>query len=409
MQIANKICKIIKSDYNICMKSKPQESDFDGVYRWENMPIDTLAKIDKKTGDGFMLNKPLYGDMIDGLSQEEKKKIKQVIFDVLDEKIDKDIFKKTHIKNGKLILWQKNYSKILDDDKVKIKLKGKNRIWNAHDRLWHIYINNKKYFIKNISNSAYSIILWEKVRLKWSLEYKWLEYIDNYFEYSDDINIIKPVIVLDKWEDHLIIYPFVKWLVNWLELKKSHPELHSKLSQKYDSIFKKILSEWIVWDIKPANVFVDIKTEKIYIFDPVYNELWENLQSLEDKKIIFWLLRSSLIDKLRIQWSVAYKIYNWRTLAFDNFDNDMLNLFVKWIKKYRISIYNIIRKLKHKLNKAKIQKVKQNFDLETDFDPTSWEINIFTSLEEKHSAIDNYSKQIKLLQDFHKMINFKNK
>ena len=394
------------------MKSKPQESDFDGVYRWENIPIDTLARIDSKTGDGFMINKPLYRDMIEGLSIEDKKKTKQIIFGILNYAISSKSFSSDESMKAmeEKVLLSSFWDEVCIDWSALFEcMVWESKYWNTYDRLVRMTINNKQYFIKSIDDSANATIIWNKHYVTAKTEYKWLEYIDNYFKYSDDINIIKPIIVLDRWEDHLIIYPFVEWLVNWSDLKESNSELHSKLSKKYDSIFKKILSEWIIWDIKSANVFVDIKTEKIYIFDPVYNELWENLQSLEDKKIIFWLLRSSLIDKLRTQWSVAYKIYNWRTLALDNFDNDMFNLFVKWIKKYRISIYNIIRKLKHKLNKAKIQEVKQNFDLETDFDPASWEINTFGSLEEKQSAIDNYSQQIKLLQDFHKMINFKNK
>lgn len=394
------------------MKLKYNESDFEGVYRWENMPMDTLARIDKQTGDGFMVNKPLYRDMIDGLNESEKKKIKQTIFDILDgktklsNKIDKswlDLMEEE--------IWISNFwNKIYDDSKVSLQVMiWKAKTWNTYNWLWKILIGNKKYFVKSIKEWSDTEILSNSHYINWKTEYKWLEYVDNYFRYDNDINIIKPVMAMDRWKQHLILYPFVEWLVNAQDLKYKIPKLEKELQQKYDSVFKKILSEWIVWDIKPANVFVDIFTKKIYIFDPVYNELWENLQSLEDKKIIFWLLGSTLIDNLRIKWHKDYNKYNWKTLAIDNFDNDMFTLFMKWIKKHKINIEKIIQNIENKLGKIKDMKIKVNFNLDEDFDPATWEIKIFTSKEEKQSAINNYKKQISLLQDFEKMINYKTK
>ena len=130
------------------MKLKPQESDFDGVYRWENIPMDTLAKIDKKTGDGFMINKPLYGDAVRWLSEQDKKNIRQVIFDVLDGKIRSKFANWPTINaDWEIIMpeiWMEN---IYTNDNIKINAQfSPQNVWKNHNWIWEIYI-----YWKNIS------------------------------------------------------------------------------------------------------------------------------------------------------------------------------------------------------------------------------------------------------------------
>ena len=268
------------------MKLKPQESDFDGVYRWENIPMDTLAKIDKKTGDGFMINKPLYGDAVRWLSEQDKKNIRQVIFDVLDGKIRSKFANWPTINaDWEIIMpeiWMEN---IYTNDNIKINAQfSPQNVWKNHNWIWEIYIYWKKYFFKSIKHWKWKIVPLEEERyfdnddktaisISAKLEYKWLEYIDKFAEYNKDVNIIKPIVSFDKWKKHFIIYPFVEKLQLLSDLEIQDPKLYSWIFQKYISYIGLIDSKWKVLDVKNnTNIYFDPQTQKIYIFDPVYNE-----------------------------------------------------------------------------------------------------------------------------------------
>lgn len=281
------------------MKSKYNKSDYIGSYRWAEIDMDTLARIDPKTGDGFMVNKPLYRDMLDWLSKEEKQKFKINLLNITSWSKNKAIYnnfvfwyndfikfiapilvkikKLLWIKQRMLqkILMKPKYHKIYIDKNVSIIGILWNNWWGLTNKLTLVIdILGRKYFLKQMNNDVHNVSNYE-ILLNTNNEYRWLVYLDNYFKSTDDISIIKPVLSYDLWETSFIIYPFVDSLVLVSKLKTKNPKLYKLLKNRYDDIYNKLNESWIVSDLKMENTFVDTNTHKIYIFDPLYHQKHE--------------------------------------------------------------------------------------------------------------------------------------
>lgn len=267
------------------MKPKYNESDFDGVYRWEKIPIETISKTNENW-DGFMINKPLYADMLNWLTKEENKKIKTTIFDILDGRIkSKFTWALTPNTDWAFEIPKNKLENIYNSDNISIDIQFSSKEnWKNHNWFWILTINNKKYFAKAIKHWKRIIVPLEEERytdlehktsipLSAKSEYKWQEYLDNFAKYNKDINVVKPIIAFDAHKQHFIIYPYIEWLQLLSDVKEINPQLYSRIHQKYISYINLINSKWKVLDIKNlTNIFFDPSTEKIYIFDSVYND-----------------------------------------------------------------------------------------------------------------------------------------
>lgn len=262
-----------------------KELDFDGVYRWENIPMNTVSRINKYW-DGFMINKDLYLDAVNWLNRKEVKEIQQVIFDVLDGKItSKFTWGLILNANWEFEVAENKLENIYNSDNVSVDIQFQSKEnWKNHNGIWILTIKGKKYFAKAIKHWKRIIIPLEtekdlendkktSIPISAKSEYKWQEYLDDFTKYNKDVNIIKPILAFDMNKQHFIIYPYIEWLQLLSDLEIKNNKLYSRIYQKYISYIELIESKWKVLDVKNnTNIYFDPKTEKIYIFDSVYNE-----------------------------------------------------------------------------------------------------------------------------------------
>lgn len=118
--------------------------------------------------------------------------------------------------------------------------------------------------------------------------------------------------------------------------------------------------------------------------------------SFEDKKNIFGMLRSTLIDTVRD--TPKYEKYNGDTLAVDNFSEESFELLLQGLEENNINIKPQIDNLNKTLEYQTFQEViPTGADFMDYFNPSTGEFSVFGSHEDKENAMQSTNHSIELL------------
>ncbi|MCB9809284.1 hypothetical protein H6776_02695 [Candidatus Nomurabacteria bacterium] len=119
--------------------------------------------------------------------------------------------------------------------------------------------------------------------------------------------------------------------------------------------------------------------------------------SFEDKKRIFEMLRSNLIDSVRDVED--YEKYNGNTLAVKDFSEDSYKLLLQGLEEKNIDVQPRLNKLKKDLEEINLTNVMpEGADVMDYFNPATGEFSVYNSKEEKDSFLKNTEHDIELLK-----------